>query len=210
MKFDDAINYIAESTLNSEMAREKNLAILARAAELEKKGLSPKTAKAYAYKELRAGKLGSTPSVATPTSAPEPKIGFKRSAEALRAKEQVADFLKYNSSATSEDVAAALDLDPELVASVYDDAKNEVEEPSAPADVNEPNENELKADIDDKMARIKAQILKLRKLKGKGKIKPSKPVKDIEDTDDLELEPNLDPDIKDYVSRTGGSVDQED
>lgn len=214
MKFDDAINYIAESTLNAEMARHKNLAVLARAAELEKKGLSPSTAKAYAWKELRAGKLGSSSEpIAVEPAADEPSkpvAGFKRSTEALRAKEQVEDFLEFNRSATAEDVAVALDLDPELVNSVYDDAKNEIKNVKTSEPSEEPGEEEVKDLEKDKLARIRDQIMKLRGLKGKGKHKHVKAPKDIDaSTDDDELSPAVDPDIQDYVGRTGGSVDQE-
>jgi len=215
MKFDRAIEYIAESTLDLEMAKPKNMAIIARAAELEKKGLSKSTAYAYANKEFKAGKLGNKPAETEPSepvsSIEKPAGKFKRSAEALRAKEQVADFIKYNKNATAEDVAAALDLDPELVASVYDDAQQEVGATDTDSDVNEPNSEELKADLDAKLKRVRDQIMRLRGLKGKGKGKPGKSAKDIEEplsTDD-ELEPELDPDIQNIVRHTGGSVDQE-
>ena len=109
MKFDEALNYIAESTLDMEMAKPKNPAILAKAAEYEKKGLSPATAYAYARKDFLAGKVSNKKVAAVePAISSNPGVKYKELPDTLRTKDAVANYMQHNPGATEEEVLSVL------------------------------------------------------------------------------------------------------
>lgn len=177
MKFDEALNYIAESTLDMEMAKPKNPAILAKAAEYEKKGLSPATAYAYARKDFLAGKVSNKKVAAVePAISSNPGVKYKELPDTLRTKDAVANYMQHNPGATEEEVLSVLtsqnseeapyNLDPEIVKTAMIDTQSggDVQEP----DIDTIAQSEKAA----KMARVKDALLRMRGLKGKVGRKP--------------------------------------
>jgi hypothetical protein len=172
MKFDDAINYIAESTLDTEMAKPKNPAILAKAAEYEKKGLSPATAYAYARKDFLAGKLGDKHVHVEPKAEPSAGVKYKELPDTLRTKDAVATYLQHNPEATEEEVVSAvtsqnseetpLNLDPEVIKTAIADARSEGDIESEP-DPEALRKQELAAKYD----RVRQALYKMHGFKSK-------------------------------------------
>ena len=174
MKFDAAINYIAESTFELEMAKPKNPAILARAAELEKQGLSKNTAYAYARKEFNAGKIGGgAPKVSEPAAEPA-GVKYKELPDTLRTKDAVANYLQHNPEASPEEVMSAIDsqnseetplnLDPEVI-------KNAIADVRGGEDIEaEPDPEALrKQELATKYDRVRQALYKMHGLKSKRK-----------------------------------------
>jgi len=126
MKFDDAINYIAEHTLDLEMAKPKN-------PEIEKL-----VAQGIPYYKARnmvnAKKLGGATAPATaPVAATEPAgVKYKELPDTLRTKEAVADMLQADPNLTPQEIMARLaadnseetpyNLDPTVVKAAVADA----------------------------------------------------------------------------------------
>jgi len=175
MKFDDAINFIAESALEAEMAKPKNPAILKRAAELEKQGLSPATAYAYARKEFNAGKVGTVAKAPAAASVAEPVgIKYKELPDTLRTKEAVATYLQHNPEATPEEIMSAinaqdseetpLNLDPEVIKTAIADVK-------AGEDIEQEPDSEAlrKQELAAKYDRVRQALYKMHGFKSKGR-----------------------------------------
>jgi hypothetical protein len=177
MKFDEALNYIAESTLDMEMAKPKNPAILAKAAEYEKKGLSPATAYAYARKDFLAGKVSNKKVAAVePAISSNPGVKYKELPDTLRTKDAVANYMQHNPGATEEEVLSVLtsqnseeapyNLDPEIVKTAMIDTQSGGDEQEPDIDTIAQSEKAAK------MARVKDALLRMRGLKGKVGRKP--------------------------------------
>ena len=126
MKFDEAINYIAENlapipAVTDEMAKPKNPFIVKRAAELEKQGLSPATAYAYARKEFLAQKASgdapapvSAPSSSTPLDAAVPASAptkYKDAPDTIATKLKVAEIYGVDNNVSDEEVLARIESD---------------------------------------------------------------------------------------------------
>ena len=122
MKFDEAINYIAETTLDMEMAKPQNPKIQALMAQ--------------GMPYWKARKLaGNEPAIATnPTIATEPGMTqYRELPDTLRTKDAVAAYMQHNPNATEQEVMAAietqsseetpLNLDPEVVKNAISDAQ---------------------------------------------------------------------------------------
>ena len=165
MKFNDLVSYITEhdalvaEPIVDEMAKPKNPWIMARAAELEKTGVSPATAYMYARKEFNAKQSsGSTPVSAPAVSAPfvKPVAGvsgtgytpgvsgtpkYRDLPDTIRTKEAVADFLQHNPGAGEQEIIDAIssmdseetpyNLDPDTIKAAIADVQ------SIPSDVSE-------------------------------------------------------------------------
>ena len=177
MKFDEALNYIAESTLDMEMAKPKNPAILAKAAEYEKKGLSPATAYAYARKDFLAGKVSNKKVAAVePAISSNPGVKYKELPDTLRTKDAVANYMQHNPGATEEEVLSVLtsqnseeapyNLDPEIVKTAMIDTQSGGDEQEPDIDTIAQSEKAAK------MARVKDALLRMRGLKSKVGRKP--------------------------------------
>jgi hypothetical protein len=177
MKFDEALNYIAESTLDMEMAKPKNPAILAKAAEYEKKGLSPATAYAYARKDFLAGNVSNKKTAASePVINSNPGVKYKELPDTLRTKDAVANYMQHNPGATEEEVLSVLtsqnseeapyNLDPEIVKTAMTDTQSGGDEQEPDIDTIAQSEKAAK------MARVKDALLRMRGLKGKTGRKP--------------------------------------
>jgi preprotein translocase subunit SecD len=126
MKFDDAINYIAETTLDLEMAKPKN-------PEIEK--LVAQGMPYYKARNIVNARNGGNTSAAVPAAEPA-AMKYKELPDTLRTKDAVATYLQHNPGATPEEVMSAigsqnseetpLNLDPEVVKSAIADAQSDV------------------------------------------------------------------------------------
>lgn len=194
MKFDEAINYIAENLtpVASEMAKPKNPFIVQRAAELEKQGLSPATAYAYARKEFLKQKDGSSaptapatttePATASVDAEPAQTSTFKELPDTLATKSKIAEILTADPQVSDEDVIARIMADAEAGEILNTDAdviKQELSVlRSAPGgeEVAEPSAAELKkSELAGKYDRMRQALYRARGLKAKpGRKSPAK------------------------------------
>jgi hypothetical protein len=194
MKFDDAINYIAEATLDMEMAKPKN-------PEIEKL-----VAQGMPYYKARnivnsrsAGNAPGVPTAPAARTAAEPAgIKYKELPDTLRTKDAVATYLQHNPGATPEEVMSAigsqnseetpLNLDPEVVKSAIADAQ------VGGGDEQEPDPEALrKAELQSKYDRVRQALYKMHGFKAKGR--PGR--KAIAD------EPETDPELNDIEGGEG-------
>jgi len=198
MKFDDAINYIAENTLDLEMAKPKN-------PEIEKL-----VAQGMPYWKARqmANKAGAT---AAPKAAPaaEPTgMKYKELPDTLRTKDAVATYLQHNPGATPDEVMAAigtqnseetpLNLDPEVVKAAIADAQGggggEMEPEIDPAELRKAAIRDrmtakgMKVTPADKSTALKNALKNLASFKAKkpGKVS-SEPLKGFEEPEEPEV-----------------------
>jgi hypothetical protein len=189
MKFDEAINYIAENLtpVASEMAKPKNPFIVQRAAELEKQGLSPATAYAYARKEFLNQKTGSGSSTSAvpaapaaadveiePTSADPAGVSFRELPDTLATKAKVAEIFAADPQVSDEDVVSRIAADAESGEILNTDADLIKQELStlrsntAGDEVAEPSAAELKkAELSAKYDRMRQALYRARGLKAK-------------------------------------------
>lgn len=193
MKFDEAINYIAENLtpVASEMAKPKNPFIVQRAAELEKQGLSPATAYAYARKEfLKQKGDGAAPAAtaepATASVTAEPAQAqastFKELPDTLATKSKIAEILTADPQVSDEDVIARIMADAEAGEILNTDAdviKQELSVlRSTPGgeEIAEPSAAELKkSELAAKYDRMRQALYRARGLKAKpGRKSPTK------------------------------------
>jgi len=124
MKFDDAINYIAEHTLDLEMAKPKNREI----ENLVAQGIPYYKAR----KIFNAKKLGGTTTPAAAPAAEPAGVKYKELPDTLRTKEAVAGMLQADPNLTPQEIMARLaadnseetpyNLDPTVVKAAVADA----------------------------------------------------------------------------------------
>jgi len=124
MKFDDAINYIAEHTLDLEMAKPKNREI----EKLVAQGIPYYKAR----KIFNAKKLGGTTTPAAAPAAEPAGVKYKELPDTLRTKEAVAGMLQADPNLTPQEIMARLaadnseetpyNLDPTVVKAAVADA----------------------------------------------------------------------------------------
>jgi len=164
MKFDDAINYIAENTLDLEMAKPKNPEI----EKLVAQGMPYWKARQMVNK----GGASAAPQVAP---AAEPAgMKYKELPDTLRTKDAVATYLQHNPGATPEEVMAAigsqnseetpLNLDPEVVKAAIADAQ------AGGGEEQEPDPEALrKAELAAKYDRVRQALYKMHGFKTKGR-----------------------------------------
>lgn len=191
MKFDEAINFIAENTVPvaAEMARPKN-------PEFQKWKEENPGVPTYKFfkmqRDLKKGTPAATPSdvpaaadVAA-TVAPEEPAGaqkYKELPDTLRTKEAVANYLAHNPEASYDEVITAiepqsteetpLNLDPEVVKSAMTAAGQ------GGGEISEPSAAELKkADLAAKYDRMRQALFRARGLKASPGRKAT--VKDME------------------------------
>ena len=164
MKFDDAINYIAENTLNLEMAKPKNPVI----EKLVAQGMPYWKARQMVNK----GGASAAPQAA-PTTEPA-GAKYKELPDTLRTKDAVATYLQHNPEATPEEVMAAigsqnseetpLNLDPEVVKAAIADVQ------TGGGDEQEPDPEALrKAELAAKYDRVRQALYKMHGFKTKGR-----------------------------------------
>jgi len=186
MKFDEAINYIAESTFELEMAKPRN-------PEIDK--LVAQGIPYWKARNMVNAQKGSAP--ATPAAAPA-GTKYKELPDTLRTKDAVANYLQHNPNATEQEVLAGissmdseetpLNLDPEVVKSAMADAQ------SGGGEEQEPDIDTIaRAEKAAKMARVKDAILRLRGLKSKAGRKPAARPEPEEEPGEIDFdEPKID------------------
>ena len=184
MKFDDAINYIAETTLDMEMAKPKNPEI----EKLVAQGMPYWKARQMVNKGSVAPKAAAPAAAAAPA---EPGVKYKELPDTLRTKDAVATYLQHNPDASEEDVMSAittqnseetpLNLDPEVVKAAIADAR-----PSG-GEEQEPDPAALrKAELAAKYDKVRQALYKMHGFKVKGR--PAKRSSEVEPSDDEEPE----------------------
>jgi hypothetical protein len=144
MKFDEAINYIAETTLDMEMAKPQNPKIQALMAQ----GMPYWKARKLAGNEPAAAAQPSIPAEPVTTT-------YRDLPDTIRTKDAVATYMQHNPNATEQEVMAAietqnseetpLNLDPEVIKNAISDAQmftGEIE-PNEPNFVPEPVKSSL-------------------------------------------------------------------
>jgi len=165
MKFDDAINYIAENTLDLEMAKPKN-------PEIEKL-----VAQGMPYwKARQMVNKGGAPKAATPTVPSTEPAGtkYKELPDTLRTKDAVATYLQHNPEASEDEIIAGiasqdseetpLNLDPEVVKSAIADVRGGGDVEAEP-DPEALRKQELAAKYD----RVRQALYKMHGFKSKGR-----------------------------------------
>jgi len=157
------------------MAKPKNPAILARAAELEKQGLSKNTAYAYARKEFNAGKIGDgaapAPKASAPTGATKIDPRDQEKVDALVAQgvapEEIYKSLKNTLPGERPFVGNMQDVQAMINAAQGEEAPADLEEPQIdPAELR-------KAAIRDRLAKFGMKVTPVDKSKAADKLKAS-------------------------------------
>lgn len=173
MKFDTAVNFIAENLapVKSEMARPVN-------PEFQKWKQENPGVPVYKFfkmqRDLKKGTNFAAPAPGAQVAPKEPAAAqsYKEMPDTLRTKEAVADFMQHNPGASYEDVLAAitpqsteetpLNLDPEVVKSAMTGVSGDT------GDTSEPDAAELKkADLAAKYDRMRQALYKARGLRAK-------------------------------------------
>ena len=190
MKFDEAINYIAETTLDVEMAKPKNPEI----DRLVASGMP------Y-WKARQIVRRGAPASAATPTNVPAAASSFRELPDTLRTKDAVAVYLQHrpeaseaeitNALATQNSDDAPLNLDPVVIQTAIDDVRGAESELEQEPDPNALRKSELLAKYD----RVRQALYRLHgftKARGSSGRKeiPSEP--EEEPTDTELVEPKID------------------
>lgn len=195
MKFDEAVNYIAENLnpVANEMARPVN-------PEFQKwKQENPGVPVYKFFKMQRAKKAGIEPVPVVDTPAPVTKVDvsaepkYKDSPATKRTKEAVADFLQHNPGASVEEVISGiegqntdetpLNLDPEAVQSAINDFQAE---PAGSEEVEPSIDSIRKSELASKYDKMRQALYKARGLKAKPGRRSS--AKDEEPADEFDLD----------------------